>query len=561
MPEEHSQVVFLLSRMSLFKGMSPSVIEFLADHFESSTLAKGQRLYSEGDAADHFYIVFSGKVRVSRVYEGQEESLGVYVEGDSFGEEALLTQQPRPFSISAIETTRLISLNREQFYDMVNNYPELRRRLFSSIGSRQLARRKRIAWLGQDETIYLFSRKDRAYLYISLIPPVLLAWLGLFIMYGTFAWSEGVIEVVGEYAGLGILVLALLWAVWDYIDWTNDYYIVTNERVIWLERIIAFYESRQEAPVDTILTVGINTDLLGRILGYGDVRVKTYTGQIIMRHAGHPEYMLAVIEELVGRLKREKRRTETEALERAIRVRLGMPVEPDEEIKRPFRRVSPPATQSGENPFRLLTDIFKIRVEEEGMVTYRRHWLLLIKKTFLPTMALLGWFILLVARFSIPIPIFSPFGFLGVWFVFLLFPLGWWIYQYVDWRNDIYQVTDEHIVDVYKKPLGEVDKKTAPLENILSIHHEQTGLHRIILNYGDVVAMVGTARFTFDGVYNPADVVQDIFLRMNARKRQLQEAEAIRERERIADWLAAYHRQANDLKNLENLNNSDHNSV
>jgi uncharacterized membrane protein YdbT with pleckstrin-like domain len=358
------------------------------------------------------------------------------------------------------------------------------------------------------------------------------------------------------------LVASLVWGVWNWIDWTNDFYIVTNERVIWLEKVVALYESRQEAPVDTVLTVGVNTDLIGRLLGYGNVRVKTFSGIIEMKHVGYPDYMMALIEEFVSRAKNRSRKLEVASLERSIRQRLGMPVEEEHHQKPlPTPHLTPRHDSRGRNPFRFILDIFKVRIEQEGMVTYRKHWLLLLKRILLPSLAVLLVIIVMGARLAGYLIFLPPTWFFLIWFVGALVAVGWWLYEYIDWRNDIYQVTEEHIVDIYRKPLGEVDKKTAPLENILSIHHEQTGIIRILLNYGDVIAMVGTAKFTFDGVYNPAEVVQDIFLRMNARKRKIEEVESHREQERIADWLAAYHRQVEAIRRGENSNNSGQNSV
>ena len=80
------------------------------------------------------------------------------------------------------------------------------------------------------------------------------------------------------------MILGFIWGIWNLLDWGNDYYIVTNQRVIWLERVIGLYESRQEAPLRTVLSVGMESDQLGRIFGFGDVIVRTYTGQIIMRN-------------------------------------------------------------------------------------------------------------------------------------------------------------------------------------------------------------------------------------------------------------------------------------
>jgi len=72
--------------------------------------------------------------------------------------------------------------------------------------------------------------------------------------------------------------------------------------------------------------------------------------------------------------------------------------------------------------------------------------------------------------------------------------------------------------------------------------------------------MVGAAKFVFEGVYDPAAVEQDIFRRIGARKQMQKEAEAIREREQIADWLEAYHNQTEVLHKKENPPNFDQNS-
>jgi CRP-like cAMP-binding protein len=557
MDEIRSQVIFLLSRIALFKGLSPQQIELLAERFELISLSQEEILFSESDQGEHFFIVFTGKVRLFIERDSQKITTGVMFPGDHFGEEALLDKNLRSVSAVALKPTQLLSMPSDIFYQLLEQHKMLRRRLLLTLRSRQLARRRRVEWLSEEETIHWFTRKDIALLFLSLIPPLVLIWIGGTIAFLASTTALGAFSIFGEWAGLVILTIGLLWAVWDFIDWTNDYYLVTNQRVIALEKIILLYESRQEAPMDTVLTVGINTGLIGRLLNFGDVRVKTFTGQINMRHVGQPDYMVAIIEEFINRIKQETRYTETEELERTIRSRLGLPL--GDEPEHVFTRLSPvpPPAQRGQNPFRFLIDIFKIRTEENGIVTYRRHWLILAKRAWLATIALVSLTAVFFIWITNGVPFIPANLFLLIWGLLYIAVLIWWIYEYVDWRNDIYQVTEEHIVDVYKKPLGEIDKKTAPLENILSLHHEQTGLIRLILNYGDVVAMVGHARFTFDGVYNPSEVVQDIFLRMNARKRRQREVEASRERERVADWLAAYHRQLETIRRLENSNNSD----
>ena len=58
-----------------------------------------------------------------------------------------------------------------------------------------------------------------------------------------------------------------------------------------------------------------------------------------------------------------------------------------------------------------------------------------------------------------------------IWCIATILLLFGWFYGYVDWRNDIYQLTDNMIIDIYKKPLGEETKKTASIDNILSLQH------------------------------------------------------------------------------------------
>jgi hypothetical protein len=550
----HDQAAFLLSGMSLFSMLTPAQVEALAADFEVYSFETGETIYSQGDVAEGFFVVFSGKV--TAVLERQEATfhLGTFLAGDHFGEEALLQQNPRRETVKAVAPTRLLRLNSDKFFHLVGSNRIIRRRLFISLESRLRARERNPNWLSEEETIFLYLRKDKAFLILVMIPPVILAWVGLGILYFSNLNGMDGTASVGDWISYVMLLVAFLWSIWVYLDWRNDYYIVTNERVIWLERVIFFYDSRQEAPMDTVLTVGIKTDFIGRLLDFGEVRVKTYTGQIQMINVGHPEYMLSVIEEFVSRTKQYTKQVEEEALEREIRKRLGLPVGP-EPIPRKVGQLSPPPAQQGANPFRFLLDIFKVRTEEEGVVTYRKHWLILIRHIWASSLLLLAGLALLAAGIFRVVPLFSSPYLVMLWMAYSFGVFLWWLYGYVDWRNDIYQVTEEHIVDVYKKPLGEVDRKSASLENILSLHHEQLGLIRLILNYGDVVAMVGTARFTFTGVYNPAEVVQDIFLRMNARKRRLREIEAARERERVADWMAAYHRQSEDLR--RNGNSSD----
>ena len=143
-------------------------------------------------------------------------------------------------------------------------------------------------------------------------------------------------------------------------------------------------------------------------------------------------------------------------------------------------------------------DFFKVRYEGGGVVTYRKHWYILLQKTWKPALAaiigLLLWFGRLMDVYT-----FTPmletlllltFVWMGV--------IAWWVYDYVDWRNDTYQITPDQIIDIERKPLGKEIKKVAQLDNILSIEYKRIGLMGLFLNFGTVTVAVGTSMFTFE---------------------------------------------------------------
>jgi hypothetical protein len=119
--------------------------------------------------------------------------------------------------------------------------------------------------------------------------------------------------------------------------------------------------------------------------------------------------------------------------------------------------------------------------------------------------------------------------------------LAWWIYQYVDWRNDVYVVTSDQILDIDKKPFGTETRRSAPLENILSTEAERVGLAGYMMNFGTVYITVGGASLDFEGVLDPSAVQADIDRRRETRAAQKREMETAAERERMSDWLVAYH--------------------
>jgi len=64
-----------------------------------------------------------------------------------------------------------------------------------------------------------------------------------------------------------------------------------------------------------------------------------------------------------------------------------------------------------------------------------------------------------------------------------------------------------------------------------------------------VIINVGTEnKFIFYGIHNPARAQRDIFNYMYAHRVKKQQTDTVQEQERVSNYIAAYHRQAEDLR-------------
>lgn len=551
------EIVELLRREYLFQGMGDDQLNWIADKFHPLNLERNTVVYSEGAPGDCFYMVFNGRVRVIRRINRQDQLLNILIPGDFFGEEALLFNAPRTSTIRTIEKTTLLRMDRERFDMMLDAYPEIRTNLMATAESRRLANTKRFDWLNEEEVVYFITRKHDFFLLLSLIVPIIIGILSVPVFsFALFEIDVRALFWVGIGFGVLLLLIAMGLAVWNFIDWGNDYYIVTSQRVVWSEKMLALYDSRREAPLDTILAVNVTTSQLGRILKYGNVNVRTFTGGILMKHLNHPYRFASFVEGYKRRAVEISKEEEARAIDQALAQALTksqllaegrapeVPQEPPPFATQEQRRM-------GQQPkmgfSEWLGNIFKVRFIQGSIITYRKHWFILLRRAWKPALLL---------AILIGILIGAPVA-QAVWDVSMLPPLIrnllaflvlpgvflWFVYDYLDWSNDIYRLTPEQIFDIERKPFGQESKKTAPLESILSIEHERANLIGIMLNFGNVTINVGQTKFDFIGVYNPDQVHQDIADYREALNRRKRAKEAERERERMVNWLVTFYNQ------------------
>ncbi len=117
----------LLRRTSLFKLLPDEIFEKIVPLMQEEHYEFGEIIVKEGDPADSFYVLTSGRARaIKTAQDGQELPLGTLKPGDTFGEAALAEGGTRSASVRCSTAVDVIRLDRDDFLQLVAEVPELK---------------------------------------------------------------------------------------------------------------------------------------------------------------------------------------------------------------------------------------------------------------------------------------------------------------------------------------------------------------------------------------------------------------------------------------------------
>jgi CRP-like cAMP-binding protein len=124
--ERDSDIKTALRKVKLFDGLPETTITKFADSLTRVCYNKGDRIIEKGDIGNIFYILEHGKVKVHDIGMGDSQQVDSILEpGDSFGERALITGEPRAASVTAIsENVTLLVMDRATFEETIGQLEE-----------------------------------------------------------------------------------------------------------------------------------------------------------------------------------------------------------------------------------------------------------------------------------------------------------------------------------------------------------------------------------------------------------------------------------------------------
>lgn len=132
----------LLQRSVFFRFMPEGLLSEIADLLQRRSYRFGEVIIREGDEADAWYLLASGRARVLRNggQKGEEVALDTLHPGEEFGEQALVSGEPRNATVRCSTSVDVLRLRREDFLNLTSRYPEVSRAMESLAKFRTLRR-------------------------------------------------------------------------------------------------------------------------------------------------------------------------------------------------------------------------------------------------------------------------------------------------------------------------------------------------------------------------------------------------------------------------------------
>jgi CRP-like cAMP-binding protein len=534
-----------LRQTPLFSRLNEKELKQLAGFAGLAHYRKHEVIFYQGEVDETFYILYEGEaVTHFRDERGRERPLRGLQAGDTIGEASLFFRGECDVTLRpTTASSNWLYLTRTDLELFLAQRPEVRSKLLPPEPIRARQRLKRFSWMDPDEKLVFEDRRHWYFLLRRLAVAIVL------LLVGGIGLLAGLSPEFGLWIGIISALLLLggaLFGGWRFIDWFNDYYVITDRRVVHQEKLLLIRETRDEAPLGKIQNVNIAQLFVGNLLGFGILLINTaatFTAErVVFDYLTNPRRVQQIIFEQMERARLGRR----PVVRRAVRDKLQQsasaglrPVVP--------RPVIPPGAVRSPQPSRprIMDWIRKLTVRRwfwfekrtAEQITWRKHWLFLIRRVWMPTLVSLGLLVLLVSNL-IRAEHRTLEGILPL-AALLLLSLGWLWWNWENWGNDQYIVTTDRIIDTEALPLGFRSQRTeTTFDRIQNVSFEIPHPIATIFNYGTVFIFTAGAegRLDFQWLRDPSRVQAEIFRRLAAYEQGQRQQQAEEQRAELPEW-------------------------
>ncbi len=111
--------IFRLLQNNAMRKVPAGNLERLFARFEEISVDANQTVVREGDDGDYYYVIKDGAASVTQAGDGDPAVVAYLVRGDSFGEDALLSNSVRNASVTMMKAGKLMRLRKSDFSELL----------------------------------------------------------------------------------------------------------------------------------------------------------------------------------------------------------------------------------------------------------------------------------------------------------------------------------------------------------------------------------------------------------------------------------------------------------
>ncbi len=127
----------VLALVPYFAGLDEPTLERVHGTFHAVHMTRGSTILTEGEAAERFYVIASGRVKLGQATSsGAQHLLDVLGPGDSFGALPLLGQTRNDSEAQALTSGCLLVASAEEFGALVREFPQVAVAVLEDVSSR-----------------------------------------------------------------------------------------------------------------------------------------------------------------------------------------------------------------------------------------------------------------------------------------------------------------------------------------------------------------------------------------------------------------------------------------
>jgi len=121
--------VLFLQNIDIFSDTTTEALAYIATIANEVTLDKSETIFRANDPSDALYLVIDGRVRLHR----DEEEILVIGAKEAFGTWAIFDDEPRVATATTLEDSRLLKIDRDDFYDLLSDHVEITQSIFKTL--------------------------------------------------------------------------------------------------------------------------------------------------------------------------------------------------------------------------------------------------------------------------------------------------------------------------------------------------------------------------------------------------------------------------------------------